>query len=74
MYNSAGYNSARVFSTKLPAGMIDDVNIRDFEARMELINASLPDDNQFNYPLTAREMEPEKRMRADSLSSFKEPN
>jgi hypothetical protein len=45
VYNSAGYNSARVFSTKLPAGMIYDVNIRDFEARMELINASLPDDN-----------------------------
>jgi len=41
MYNSAGYNSARVFSTKMLAGQVSDDNIRDYEARMELINASL---------------------------------
>jgi len=72
VYNSAGYNSARVLSQKLPAGMVGDGNIRDFEARMEMINASLPEDHEIIRSLTAREMEPAKRPRADSLLSYKE--
>jgi len=73
LYSSAGYNSARVLSTKLPPGEVGDVNIRDFEARMELVNASLGEIN-INYPLTARQVPTPKKIRADSLSSFQEPN